>query len=90
MVLELQVLSFPFPTPPDGEALAAAEGALLALGALGADGALTERGVAMARLPLDPRPSRMVLQVGRSIFPLIILVITGCARNYHEGRCLAH
>ena len=59
----LQVLNFPFPTPPDGEALAAAEEALCALGALDADRALTERGRAMARLPLDPRPSRMMLQV---------------------------
>ena len=57
------MLNFPFPTPPDGEALAAAEEALCALGALDADRALTERGRAMARLPLDPRPSRMMLQV---------------------------
>ena len=59
----MQVLNFPFPTPPDGAALAAAEEALCALGALDADRALTERGRAMARLPLDPRPSRMMLQV---------------------------
>lgn len=59
----VQVLNFPFPTSPDDKALAAAEEALCALGALDADGALTERGRAMARLPLDPRPSRMMLQV---------------------------
>ena len=67
--LYLQVLNFPFPTPPDVDALAAAEGALRALGALGADGALTERGRAMARLPLDPRPSRMILQVSLVLMP---------------------
>ena len=65
----LQVLNFPFPTPPDVDALAAAERALRALGALGADGALTERGRAMARLPLDPRPSRMILQVSLMLMP---------------------
>jgi len=66
----LQVLNFPFPTAPDGGALAAAERALRTLGALDADGALTERGRAMARLPLDPRPSRMILQV------LVITIVT--------------
>ena len=65
----LQVLNFPFPTPPDIDALAAAERALRALGALGADGALTERGRAMARLPLDPRPARMILQVSLLSMP---------------------
>ena len=59
----LQVLNFPFPTAPDRDALAAAEHTLCALGALDNDGALTERGRAMAVLPLDPRPSRMILQV---------------------------
>ncbi len=59
----VQVLNFPFPTAPDRDALAAAEHTLRALGALDADGALTERGRAIAALPLDPRPSRMILQV---------------------------
>jgi len=66
----LQVLNFPFPTAPDSGALVAAESALRALGALDADGALTERGRAIARLPLDPRPSRMILQV------LVITILT--------------
>lgn len=65
----LQVLNFPFPTPPNVDALAAAERALHALGALGVDGALTERGRVMARLPLDPRPARMILQVSLLSMP---------------------
>ena len=69
----VQVLNFPFPTAPDRDALAAAERTLRALGALDADGALTERGRAMAALPLDPRPSRMILQVFMSsLTPLTV------------------
>ena len=69
----LQVLHFPFPTTPDRDALAAAERTLSALGALDADGALTERGRAMAALPLDPRPSRMILQVCTSLWHTVSL-----------------
>ena len=62
-VLMRQVVNFPFPTRPDGEALAAAEGCLRALGALDTAGSLTDLGRAMAVLPLHPRASRMILQV---------------------------
>lgn len=67
----VQVPNFPFPTPPERGALAAAEGALAALGALGADLRLTPRGRAMAALPITPRHSRMLLQVppGGSALP---------------------
>ncbi len=58
-----QVTNFPFPTPPELEALVAAQRCLQALGALDAKEALTELGKAMAVLPLNPRPSRMILQV---------------------------
>jgi HrpA-like RNA helicase len=58
-----QVTNFPFPTPPDRAALAAAQACLQALGALDSTGALTDLGRAMAVLPLSPRPSRMILQV---------------------------
>lgn len=45
--------------PPPGK-LKAARAQLTALGALGADGALTERGREMARLPLPPRLAALV------------------------------
>lgn len=57
------MINFPFPTAPDREALAAAQACLQALGALDSAEALTDMGRAMAVLPLDPRPSRMILQV---------------------------
>lgn len=72
VVLALKALSvdrvarFPFPTPPDAAALAAAQRCLEALGALdGSDdgGGLTAIGRAMARFPVGPRHARMILQV---------------------------
>ncbi|CAL8464255.1 g3790 [Coccomyxa elongata] len=60
-----KVTNFPFPTPPELEALVAAQRCLQALGALDAKEALTELGKAMAVLPLNPRPSRMILQVAQ-------------------------
>ncbi|GAA4699289.1 ATP-dependent helicase HrpB [Nocardioides nanhaiensis] len=46
--------------PPE-VALARAQAVLEGLGAVGADGAITERGRAMAELPLDPRLARALL-----------------------------
>ena len=73
VVLALKALSvdrvarFPFPTPPDAGALAAAQRCLEALGALeredGGGGGLTVLGHAMARFPVGPRHARMILQV---------------------------
>ena len=71
VVLALKALSvdrvarFPFPTPPEEAALAAAQRCLEALGALERDGgALTAMGRAMARLPVGVRHARMIFQVG--------------------------
>lgn len=56
--------NFPFPTPPEPDALLQAEKCLVALSALQADTlALTELGRAMAAFPLSPRHSRMLLDV---------------------------
>ena len=70
-----RVANFPFPTPPDRAALARADGALLALGALEAAAAaspaapprLTPVGRAMAALPISPRHARALLEVGRAV-----------------------
>ncbi|XP_068320330.1 ATP-dependent RNA helicase DEAH13-like [Pyrus communis] len=58
-----KVSNFPFPTPPDGAALDEAERCLKILQALDKDGRLTPLGRAMARYPMSPRHSRMLLTV---------------------------
>ncbi|MFD7713597.1 ATP-dependent RNA helicase [Streptomyces sp. NPDC059785] len=47
--------------PPPGGALAAAQGVLRAVGAVGADGRATSRGTRMSRLGLHPRLARALL-----------------------------
>ncbi|KAL5560941.1 hypothetical protein UlMin_030688 [Ulmus minor] len=58
-----KVANFPFPTPPEATSLNEAERCLKALEALGVDGKLTCLGKAMARYPMSPRHSRMLLTV---------------------------
>ncbi|KAL6204305.1 hypothetical protein ACLB2K_021573 [Fragaria x ananassa] len=58
-----KVSNFPFPTPPDVAALGEAERCLKALEALDSNGRLTPVGKAMARYPMSPRHSRMLLTV---------------------------
>ncbi|WP_116083077.1 ATP-dependent helicase HrpB [Tropicimonas sp. IMCC34011] len=64
----------PFLTAPPAPALAEARALLADLGALGAEGGLTEHGRAMARLPLHPRLAHMLLVAGRSAAPLAALL----------------
>lgn len=58
-----QVVNFPFPTPPETSAILEAESCLKALEALDSGGRLTPLGKTMARYPLSPRHSRMLLTV---------------------------
>ena len=65
MLCAMQVPNFPFPLPPEPQALRQAQQCLVAMGALqGDDCALSQTGRAMAGLPLSPRHARMLLQVG--------------------------
>lgn len=70
----LQIVNFPFPTPPSIDALRGAEQCLLSISALqmkssttaaraatGSDLELTPTGLAMAVFPTSPRHSRMIL-----------------------------
>ena len=52
---------FPFLDPPDARSIRDGVQLLQELGAFDADGALTEVGRRLARLPLDPRVGRMIL-----------------------------
>ncbi|KAL6538007.1 hypothetical protein OROGR_011995 [Orobanche gracilis] len=58
-----KVEDFPFPTPPKTTALIEAEDRLKVLEALDKKGNLTSLGRAMARYPMNPRHSRMLLTV---------------------------
>lgn len=49
------------PDPPPAAALAAARATLVDLGAVAEDGAITDRGRAIARVPADPRLARALL-----------------------------
>ncbi len=61
-----KVANFPFPTAPEPALLSAAEQCLIALGALDpVSGRLTTMGVAMAKYPISPRHSRMLLEALR-------------------------
>ena len=60
------VINFPFPTPPDRDALVRAEQLLMDLGALASNTKMiTHVGRAMARFPVGPRFARMLL-IGRA------------------------
>ncbi|XP_073149565.1 ATP-dependent RNA helicase DEAH13 isoform X2 [Henckelia pumila] len=58
-----KVANFPFPTPPETNALIEAENCLKVLEALDSKGRLTPVGRAMAHYPMNPRHSRMLLTV---------------------------
>ena len=64
----------PFLTPPPAGAYAAALRLLEMLGGVDADGALTDHGRAMARLPTHPRLAHMLLSGGSDAAPLAALL----------------
>ena len=70
-----EVASFPFIDPPDSRQVTDGIRLLTELGAVGADGkgarGLTETGRTLARLPVDPRLGRMIIEAGQN----------GCARE---------
>ncbi|GAB3614113.1 ATP-dependent RNA helicase [Humibacter ginsengisoli] len=58
------IAAFPFLTPPDSRGIKDGLDLLTELNAIG-DGALTKTGRALARLPIDPRFGRMLVEAGR-------------------------
>ena len=62
----------PWMTPPAASAWDQAVGLLKMLGALSADGRLTEKGVAMAKMPMHPRLANMILGGGDPMLAAII------------------
>ena len=70
------VEDFPFLQPPPRKAIADGYALLAELGAVDEGNALTETGRALARLPLDPRVGRMILEAVRRQSLAEVLVIT--------------
>ncbi|MGC4110714.1 MAG: ATP-dependent RNA helicase HrpA [Nocardioides sp.] len=69
------VARFPFVEPPDRRQVTSGVQLLEELGALGGDGRLTRIGRRLARLPIDPRLGRMILEAERLGCVRDILVI---------------
>jgi ATP-dependent helicase HrpA len=69
------VESFPFVDPPDAHAIRDAVALLVELGAMEADRRLTPVGRRLARLPIDPRFGRMILEADAQSCVREVLVI---------------
>ncbi len=70
------VEDFPFLQAPPRKAIADGYALLSELGAVDDDNALTETGMQLARLPLDPRVGRMILEAVRRHALSEVLIIT--------------
>ncbi|EDP47552.1 hypothetical protein KXW65_007507 [Aspergillus fumigatus] len=74
------VINFPFPTPPSRQGLAKAEKLLKNLGALSANGKITQIGHRLSTYPLSPRFSKM-LHIGHQhgCMPYVIALVSALA-----------
>lgn len=61
-----EIEEFPFLTPPDSRGVKAAIDLLTELQAVRADGSLTRIGSQLARLPIEPRFARMLIEANRT------------------------
>jgi ATP-dependent helicase HrpA len=80
-----RVEEFPFLEPPDGRMIRDGYETLAELGAIDEEGRITKLGLEMARLPIDPRLGRMILQAGREGAMEELLVI-GAALSIQDPR----
>ncbi|WP_339649152.1 ATP-dependent RNA helicase HrpA [Halopseudomonas pelagia] len=61
-----RIEDFPFIEPPDGRSISDGFNLLQELGAVDRDGVITDNGRQLARLPVDPRIGRMLLEASTS------------------------
>ncbi|WP_102417421.1 ATP-dependent RNA helicase HrpA [Mycobacterium sp. 4858] len=80
-----EVESFPFLDPPDRRSIRDGVQLLQELGAFDAQGAITELGRRLARLPVDPRLGRMILQAETEGCVAEVLVLAA-ALTIHDPR----
>ncbi len=72
------ISEFPFLTPPDSRGVKAALDLLVELGAVTAGPRLTDLGREIARLPIDPRFARMLLEARRTgVLPDVLAIVAG-------------
>ncbi len=70
------IANFPFIEPPDGKAISDGFNLLQELSAVNREGQLTELGRQLARLPVDPRLGRMVLEAAKQGSLDEVLIVT--------------
>lgn len=70
-----RIEDFPFIEPPDGRAISDGFTLLQELGAVDRDGTITDNGRQLARLPVDPRIGRMLLEANRNASLEEVLII---------------
>lgn len=76
------ITNFPFPTPPDRTALAAAEKVLTNLSALDSQGNITEIGQQMSLFPLSPRFAKMVVIADQQgLLPYVIALVAAMSAD---------
>ncbi|MFN3581519.1 MAG: ATP-dependent RNA helicase HrpA, partial [Pseudomonas sp.] len=75
-----RIEDFPFIEPPDGRAISDGFTLLQELGAVDRDGVITETGRQLARLPVDPRIGRMLLEASRTdSLEEVLIIASGLA-----------
>ena len=70
-----RIEDFPFIEPPDGRAISDGFTLLQELGAVDRDGVITDNGRQLARLPVDPRIGRMLLEASKTASLEEVLII---------------
>ena len=71
------VREFPFLSPPSAKAISEGHRTLEEVGAMEKDGHLTDTGYKLARLPLDPRLGRMLIEASRRKVLDAVLIMVG-------------
>ncbi len=72
------VREFPFLSPPSAKAISEGHRTLEEVGAMGRDGSLTKIGHQLARLPLDPRLGRMLIEANqRQVLDAVLVMVGG-------------
>src|SRR5690606_11358033 len=82
-----RIEDFPFIEPPDGRAISDGFNLLQELGAVERDGKITEVGRQLARLPVDPRIGRMLIEAAeQGSLEEVLIISSALAVQGPRGR----